>query len=250
MGLKNKIRLGFLSLALLLFFSGIISFFELSRLSNSTHSMLGASFRNMELSKTMLDAVQDQNTALLQMIVSGSRNSDSMLIAGRQKFDSSMREANVLIRDLQGFDSIYAANISYNRIVDSYLSDSLHKNSVGWYVNIYETSYADLTTSIKNFMVSSQRIMDVKAQRLEDNAYRATMPGFIALLIGILIVVVFFYFINLYYISPVLKITDALKNYLNSKIPFKVNVEGRDEMFRLKESIEKLIDQQKSKRNE
>ena len=72
----------------------------------------------------------------------------------------------------------------------------------------------------------------------------------IALLIGILIVVVFFYFINLYYISPVLKITDALKNYLNSKIPFKVNVEGRDEMFRLKESIEKLIDQQKSKRNE
>ena len=204
----------------------------------------------MELSKTMLDAVQDQNTALLQMIVSGSRNSDSMLIVGRQKFDSSMREANVLIRDLQGFDSIYAANVAYNRIVDAYLSDSLHKNSVGWYVNIYETSYADLTTSIKNFMVSSQRIMDVKAQRLEDNAYRATMPGFIALLIGILIVVVFFYFINLYYISPVLKITDALKNYLNSKIPFKVNVEGRDEMFRLKESIEKLIDQQKCKRNE
>ena len=250
MGLKNKIRLGFLSLALLLFFSGIISYFELSRLSPSTHSMLGASFRNMELSKTMLDAVQDQNTALLQMIVSGSRDSDSMLIVGRQKFDSSMREANVLIRDLQGFDSIYAANVAYNRIVDAYLSDSLHKNSVGWYVNIYETSYADLTTSIKNFMVSSQRIMDVKAQRLEDNAYRATMPGFIALLIGILIVVVFFYFINLYYISPVLKITDALKNYLNSKIPFKVNVEGRDEMFRLKESIEKLIDQQKSKRNE
>ena len=114
----------------------------------------------MELSKTMLDAVQDQNTALLQMIVSGSRNSDSMLIVGRQKFDSSMREANVLIRDLQGFDSIYAANVAYNRIVDAYLSDSLHKNSVGWYVNIYETSYADLTTSIKNFMVSSQRIMD------------------------------------------------------------------------------------------
>ena len=88
MGLKNKIRLGFLSLALLLFFSGIISYFELSRLSHSTHSMLGASFRNMELSKTMLDAVQDQNTALLQMIVSGSRNSDSMLIVGRQKFDA------------------------------------------------------------------------------------------------------------------------------------------------------------------
>ena len=53
MGLKNKIRLGFLSLALLLFFSGIISYFELSRLSHSTHSMLGAvSYTHLTLPTT------------------------------------------------------------------------------------------------------------------------------------------------------------------------------------------------------
>mgnify|MGYP000869760109 CR=1 FL=1 len=246
MGLKNKIRLGFLSLALLLFFSGIISYFELSRLSHSTHSMLGASFRNMELSKTMLDAVQDQNTALLQMIVSGSRNSDSMLIVGRQKFDSSMREANVLIRDLQGFDSIYAANVAYNRIVDAYLSDSLHKNSVGWYVNMLIVGMAFFSLGTDVSMTPMGEGIGAQLPKTKNLAVVIA----ITLLIGILIVVVFFYFINLYYISPVLKITDALKNYLNSKIPFKVNVEGRDEMFRLKESIEKLIDQQKSKRNE
>ena len=78
MGIREKIRLGFLALGLLLFFSGLISFFELSKLSRSTQSMLGASLKNMELSKTMLDAVQDQNTALLQIIVSGRRDRESV----------------------------------------------------------------------------------------------------------------------------------------------------------------------------
>lgn len=250
MGLKNKIRLGFLALGLLLFFSGVISFFELNKLSRSTHSMLDASIRNMELSKTMLDAVQDQNTALLQTIVDSTCNSDSLLLAGRNKFDSAINESKVLIRDLQGFDSIYTANIAYNEIVNAYMTDSLHKEDVNWYVSIYKTSYADLTSAIKNFMISSQRITDTKTQRLEDNAYRATMPGFIALLIAIIIVMIFFYFMNLYYISPILRITDALKKQLDSKIPFKVNIQGRDEVYQLKEYIEKLIDQLKSKKNE
>ena len=250
MGIREKIRLGFLSLGLLLFFSGVISYFELNRLSVSTQSMLGASLRNMELSKTMLDAVQDQNTALLQMIVSGTRNSDSLLVAGRQRFESAVGEAGTAIRDLQRVDSIYAASIRYNEVVNSYLRDSLTHDNMGGFVEIYKTSYSALTSSIKNFMVSSQRAMDTKAKRLEDNAYRATIPGFVALLIAMVIVGIFYYFINLYYIDPVLRITGGLKAYLNSRIPFKVTVEGRDEVYRLKEYVESLIDQLKSRRNE
>ena len=188
MGIREKIRLGFLALGLLLFFSGLISFFELSKLSRSTQSMLGASLKNMELSKTMLDAVQDQNTALLQIIVSGrsDRESDSLLHAGREKFEAAISDAKISIRDLQGFDSVYAANISYNETVGAYLRDSLRKENVDWFVDIYKTSYSDLTSSIKNFMVSSQNMMDAKARRLEDNAYRATMPGFIALVLSLI----------------------------------------------------------------
>ena len=131
------------------------------------------------------------------------------------------------------------------RRVGAYLRDSLRKENVDWFVDIYKTSYSDLTSSIKNFMVSSQNMMDAKARRLEDNAYRATMPGFIALVIAIVIVLIFYYFVNLYYITPVLKIDSALKAYLDSKMPFKVTIEGKDEVYRLKERIESLIDQSK-----
>ena len=99
-------------------------------------------------------------------------------------------------------------------------------------------------------MVSSQSVMDAKTAQLESNAYRAIMPGIIALAIAIIIIVMFSYFIDLYYVRPVLKITEGLHNYLNSKIPFKITMEGRDEVRKLKEYIEALIGLLKNKKSE
>lgn len=253
MGIKQKIRLGFFALGLLLFFSGLMSYFELNKLSNSTRDMLDASLKNMELSKEMLDAVQDQNTALLQMLVAGDTRYDSLLFAGRARFDAAISKAKVSIRDLRGLDSIYAANEQYTTVINTFFADPSKKdrnNDLQWFVDVYKTSYYNLTASIKNFMISSQSVMDAKTTQLESNAYRATMPGIIALAIAIIIIVMFAYLIDLYYVTPVLKITEGVRNYLNSKIPFKVTMEGRDEVYKLKEYIETLIGLLKNKKNE
>ena len=252
MGIRQKIRLGFFALGLLLFFSGLMSYFELNKLSNSTRNMLDASLKNMELSKEMLDAVQDQNTALLQIMVTGSAEYDSLLFAGRAKFDAAIREAKISIRDLRGLDSIYAANVQYTGVINNFFDNRAKtgRSDMNWFVGVYKTSYYDLTASIKNFMVSSQSVMDAKTAQLESNAYRAIMPGIIALAIAIIIIVMFSYFIDLYYVRPVLTITEGLHNYLNSKIPFKITMEGRDEVHKLKEYIEALIGLLKNKKSE
>ena len=162
MGIRQKIRLGFFALGLLLFFSGLMSYFELNKLSNSTRNMLDASLKNMELSKEMLDAVQDQNTALLQIMVTGSAEYDSLLFAGRAKFDAAIREAKISIRDLRGLDSIYAANVQYTGVINNFFDNRAKtgRSDMNWFVGVYKTSYYDLTASIKNFMVSSQSVMD------------------------------------------------------------------------------------------
>jgi len=250
MGIKQKIRLGFFALGLLLFFSGLMSYFELNKLSHSTRDMLDASLKNMELSKEMLDAVQDQNTALLQMLVAGDSRYDSLLFAGRARFDAAIGKAKVSIRDLRGLDSIYAANVQYTTVINTFFADQSKKDrdDLQWFVDVYKSSYYNLTASIKNFMISSQSVMDAKTAQLESNAYRAT--GIIALAIAIIIIVMFSYLIDLYYVTPVLKITEGLRNYLNSKIPFKVTMEGRDEVYKLKEYIETMIGLLKNKKNE
>lgn len=251
MGIRQKIRLGFLSLAALLFFSGMISYLELNRFSSSNQSMLDASFRNMELSKNMLDGVQDQNTALLQMIIVGRNpGNDSLWNAGRDKFDSAIMAVRTAVRYLPGIDSIYDASQKYDQIISDHFASPQTQEDMEWFSDMYKTSYNELTSSIKNMMLTSQTMIDVKARQLERNAYRAIRPGIIALVIAIIIILLFFYFIDIYYIRPVLKITKGLGNYLNLKIPFKVTFEGRDEVVKLKEYIEDLLNKLNGKKEE
>lgn len=160
MGIRQKIRLGFFALGLLLFFSGLMSYFELNKLSNSTRNMLDASLKNMELSKEMLDAVQDQNTALLQIMVTGSAEYDSLLFAGRAKFDAAIREAKISIRDLRGLDSIYAANVQYTGVINNFFDNRAKtgRSDMNWFVGVYKTSYYDLTAS-------DQKLYGVVAER-------------------------------------------------------------------------------------
>ncbi|MBE5033019.1 CHASE3 domain-containing protein [Gallalistipes aquisgranensis] len=249
MGIRKKIMIGFLSLAALLFFAGMVSLVELLRLSKTTQILLDSSTRNIELSRQMLDAVQDQNTALLQMVVLGRNEFDSLYLSGKQKFDHALAQATVTVKDLSELDSVYNARMRYNEVVSAQLG-TYRKDDMDWFVNIYKTSYYELTTAIKNYMISSQSSLGTRASQLEGNAYRATSPGIITLGVAILIVLMFFFLIDLYYIRPVLKITKGLEDYLSLKIPFNVKMEGKDEVFKLKELIESLILVVKNKKAE
>ena len=52
--MRKRVTVGFLSIVCLLFFSGMVSFVELSHLSRDTGEILKANMRNIELAKEML----------------------------------------------------------------------------------------------------------------------------------------------------------------------------------------------------
>lgn len=247
-GMRKKITVGFLSLAVLLFFSGMISLFELNRLSRTTQVLLDSSKRNLEIAKRMLDAVQDQNTALLQMVVLGNDSCDSLYHAGVTEFDNALQEATVTIRDLSELDSIYNARKRYDEVIEAHLNGD-RANNIYWFINIYKTNYYNLTSSIKNYMVTTQNVLGQRATQLENTAYRAITPGILALSVAILILLMFLFFIDLYFVKPITAIQKSLKGYITSKIPFSVKMEGRDEVLDLKEEVEELITMYKNKKS-
>ena len=72
-GLRKRVTTGFVSIVCLLFFSGMVSFLELSHLSRDTEDILKANARNIELAREMLDAAHEQNIALMHLSVCGDR---------------------------------------------------------------------------------------------------------------------------------------------------------------------------------
>ena len=54
-GIRKRVTIGFLSIVVLLFFSGLVSLFELNHMSADIESILDGNRRSLELSENMLD---------------------------------------------------------------------------------------------------------------------------------------------------------------------------------------------------
>lgn len=243
MGIKFKIRLGFLAIGSLLLLSGIISSLELTRLNNTTYDLLVKSQNNIEFSKRMLDAVQEENTALLLSITDTMNVYDSIYTASAKDFSETLEKAEVAMNGSPELKAIALAEKNY-RLVVAQLSDTV---SIDWFSQVYKTSYFNLTQSIKDFMVVTQHQILEFTSALKEKAYRATMVAIISLGAGLFLLVLFYYMINTFYIAPVVRIKTSLKNYLNSRLPFDVKISSKDELMSLKEYIIQLIDLTKNK---
>lgn len=89
-GLRKRVTVGFLSIVCLLFFSGMVSFVELSHLSRDTGEILKANMRNIELAKEMLDAAHEQNVALIRLSVFGDRSCDSLCRRSLERLENTL----------------------------------------------------------------------------------------------------------------------------------------------------------------
>ena len=177
-GLRKRVTVGFLSIVCLLFFSGMVSFLELSHLSRDTGEILKANRRNIELAKEMLDAAHEQNVALIHLSVFGDRSYDSLCRAQLERLENTLLVAQNEALDKSFLDSLAFATTELRLLTDNYLAfglagaDSLNvaqADSVGgrWYNDEYEALYGRLTSAIKNYMTSTQSSLAPRAEQMK-----------------------------------------------------------------------------------
>ncbi len=269
-GMRKRVTIGFLSIVCLLFFSGMVSFVELSRLGRDTGDILKASRRNIELAKEMLDAAHNQNVALIHFTVLGDRSYEEVCRREMAHLEDVMLVAQNEALDKSFLDSLAFATTEMKILVDGYLArvdaaeaiaavvaadttlvaaDSLTVNErvaeVGkdWYTNEYEAVYHRLTAAVKAYMTSTQSSLAPRTEQMKKNAYRAVTPVLISLVVMIAILLMFYYFMTIYCVNPIVKINKSLGDFLSFRLPFNVKAECKDELLELKERIDTLTTQ-------
>ncbi|MBQ1938892.1 MAG: hypothetical protein II362_01605 [Alistipes sp.] len=269
-GMRKRVTIGFLSIVCLLFFSGMVSFVELSRLGRDTGDILKASRRNIELAKEMLDAAHNQNVALIHLTVLGDRSYEEVCRREMAHLEDVMLVAQNEALDKSFLDSLAFATTEMKILVDGYLArvdaaeaiaavvaadttlvaaDSLtvneHVAELGkeWYTNEYEAVYHRLTAAVKAYMTSTQSSLAPRTEQMKKNAYRAVTPVLISLVVMIAILLMFYYFMTIYCVNPIVKINKSLGDFLSFRLPFNVKAECKDEVLELKERIDSLTTQ-------
>lgn len=245
--IRKRISIGFISLALILFFAGGISVNELNSLRDTTKTIIEASTRSAEIAKRMLNALQLQNSAILRMIILGNSTPNDDYHEGIIDFNIALGDATQTIGDRSDLEEIYSANENYRNIVAEHSEIVSTTENKDWFLNSYLAVYYALNTAIKNYMTSPQSSLATRTELLEDSVYRTITPSILTLVIAMLIVLMFYFFVDSYYVKPLLSINTQLGLYLKSKIPFNVKIKENNELQVLKESVEQLIDRTKNK---
>lgn len=245
--IRNRITVGFVALVVVLFFSGVIAYAEMNRLRRDTEQVIELGARSTEYAKSMLDALRVQNSAVLQMIILGNQSPSEEYTVGRHQFNSALLEAMEVSSEQEGeLKVIYDANEKYHAIIQKHAATiTTEAADREWYMSSYVDAYYALDTAIKSYMSSPKSSLAVRMSKIEHNIYKTITPSILTLIVAIVIVCMFYFFIDTYYTRPVQRISKALGYHLQSKLPYKVKVDDKGEIAELNENIISLIEQSK-----
>jgi hypothetical protein len=116
-----------------------------------------------------------------------------------------------------------------------------------YFNTVYKPSFKAFNNSIRELRTVNQNAMSQNSHKLESSFYRMTMPLIIAIVVGLCLIILFNYFINIYFITPILNIIKGIKNYFEQKTPYDVKIETKDEINELNKEIKVLVAHSKKK---
>ena len=111
------------------------------------------------------------------------------------------------------------------------------EGDLDWYFNEVHDSFLVVKKSVNQLIVLNEKMIYKTASELHNKANRAIMPGIVAIISALVFSLVFNYFVNYYAVSPIVKITDRIKLFLEKKVSFKVEIETKDEFAELASAI-------------
>lgn len=247
LGVKSKINLGFGALALLLLLSGAISVYEFARMRATMSGVLSSNVNNLALSRQVLEVVRHLNYSMEELVVANEASARRQLFLA-DSMNAVLRErAKVVLGNIQKTEMVNSVGILLKTLRDDV--ENAFALSPGerhaLYFGRYSTEQRMLLRQLDDIMELIQQALQHNAEQVEQHRYRIIMPGIISVSAGLVLILLFNYFIVYFFVNPLVKITRAVENTVEYGSPFKLNVESNDELGELKEAVSQLAQQAK-----
>lgn len=250
MGIRRKISLGFVIIATILLFSGLISVYEFINMRRSVSNLISDNIASINTSSLLLEVTDEYNYAFLKNI-----GNDTLLhIPDLSKDDrfatylAGVRDKYTTEEERNMADSVLFAYTAYVHSAKNVkvIWQSDYQNRRTWYFGKLYPIYTQLREYIQKLTHISQKALSANSQNLSESFYRSIMPGVVAVSIGLMLVLLFNYFVNFYFISPLLKMIEGIKNYISYRKSYNVNIDSDDELTDLNSNIREIIDANKT----
>ena len=250
MRIRTKIIYGFFTLGVILSFAGLISVIELKNMGKEVSVALHENYISIGACTSMMFSLNKSQHGIM-LSLSGQKQegfveihaADSIFLGNLKVAEDniSLPGEDSLIRSITVLYQGYRESIQLSRLPQE------ESSKFTWLFTVTGTPYFNLTSQIEELRALNSMHVHGTTSSLNNKARRAIMPGIVAIIAGLVFVLIFNYFINYYFISPVVKISKGIRDFRDFHIPFRVNIETKDELLELKDSVESILGKSRQK---
>ncbi len=243
MGLRIKILSGFLILATMLCVAGVWSIYELRSIGTSVPRLLDDNYKSINAAKTMIEALEREDSGVLLLLLGRWKEGRSIIEMAEISFKRGLQiaEGNITIAGEKALvDEVKSKYSAYKSKWAKPIVGTAQERNIDWYFNEVHNDFLEVKTSLERLMTMNDQTMYNTASDLKNKAHRAVMPGIVAILSALIFTVIFNYIINYYMVSPIIALAEGIDKFLKYRMPFEVNIESKDELRHLANSIREL----------
>jgi len=212
-------------------------------MSTYVSSLIADNINSVNVARRLSDVTSTYNLEILSVI--GDETSVSMPDFDSEAFIShcdSLRSSLTSKVILPLADSVvysYSAFMLTSLELENVLqSDFIDSRT--WYFERLQPRYNRLCKDIDNLSGAIYNDLKRNSKTFDRGFYRSIIPGIVAVGVGILLVVLLFFYVLVYYVTPMIKMQRSLKDYLTIGKSYNYDFEGDDEMRELNASINDL----------
>ena len=268
--IKRKVRTGFTVLGFVLFFSSIVSLFEYTRMNRVLTQQIEENVNSVNIARDLIMLTEDYNLEVLNIISDtgaetaqgdGGAPSASLQTPSAQnarfsrEFAQTMEDMRRSFTQTTTFkeknyaDSVLLAYTAYMQVLREArdLQESEYQSRQGWYFERLQPFYLKLRNYIQSLTNASQQALIDNSQKVDETFYRSITPAIASVVIGLLVVILFNYFLNYYLINPLIRISKGIQGYRSYNKSYNVEVDNEnDELDQLNDNVSNLIEEHKS----
>lgn len=244
LGIKRKALLGCIVLGLILLFSSVISIYEFSSMNKYVTDVIADNIKSIDTARELLNAAESHNLTLMACIDADLDGLEKATNDGIAAKFADVRNSFVTTQEKAAADSVMYAYAAYMQVVgeadEVWLLDGYMRRD--WFFNRLQPVYIKFRDYIRNLTVVCEDTLITNSQNLQSNYHRSIMPAFISLILSLVLVLLFNYYLNQFFINPLLKVNKDIKAYRQFGKKYDRKLDSGDELAELNDNVKDLID--------
>lgn len=242
LSLAAKLTLSLSAIAVILVVSSIISLMEYRRMSSYVSGLIADNINSINVAQKLSEVTDKYNLDILSVI-----GDEQALLPtfNQEEFVSrcdSLKKNLTSVSLLPLADSVMYSYAAYMlttlEFEDVLLSDFIDSRT--WYFDRLQPIFNRLRGDIDALSAGMYNDLKKNSETFERGFYRSIIPGLVAVLAGLILVVLLLFFILAYYVRPINKMLASLGDYRSFGKKYTYNFEGDDQLSELNAGISDL----------